>query len=186
MRSSFSLPKFLFFCCIFLPVRFFGQQRPSILCISIEDTSPQFVNCYGNKNSSTPFIDKLAGGGVRFTNAFSTGTVCSPSRSTIITGMRTYEMGTGNHRSAYPIPSFIKGFPSYLRKEGYYTSNNSKTDYNIQHADSMKKDCWNESSDTAGWWKRLPGQPFFSVFNFMDSHQSRTMSDSYDKYVEEV
>ncbi len=100
---------------LFMPL-FFGsaviaQQKPNILWITIEDTSPQFVGCYGNKDARTPVIDRLAKEGVRFTNAFSTGTVCSPSRSCIITGVKTYKTGTGNHRSNYPVPDYIKGIP---------------------------------------------------------------------------
>ena len=56
------------------------QPKPNILWVTIEDSSPQFFGCYGNTNARTPVIDKLAEEGVRFTNAFSTGTVCSPSR----------------------------------------------------------------------------------------------------------
>ena len=164
----------------------FAQMKPNILWITIEDTSPHFIGCYGNKNARTPVIDRLAGEGVRFTNAFSTGTVCSPSRSTIITGVRTYEAGTGNHRSNYPIPTAIHGFPHYMQLQGYYTANNSKTDYNVADPEAFTKDAWNESSGKAGWWNRRPGQPFFAVFNYNDSHQSRTMTDTYAKYVEEV
>lgn len=160
--------------------------KPNILWITIEDTSPQFVGCYGNKNARTPVIDQLAAEGVRFTNAFSTGTVCSPSRTTIITGVKTYEAGTGNHRSKYPVPDYIKGFPYYMQQVGYYTSNNVKTDYNVAHENEFIKEAWNESSNTAGWWNRKPGQPFFSVFNFTDSHQSRTMTESYKWYEENV
>lgn len=85
--------------------------KPNILWITIEDTSPQFIGCYGNKDARTPIIDKLASEGIRFTNAFSTGIVCSPSRTAIITCVKTYKTGTGNHRSKYPVPEFIKGFP---------------------------------------------------------------------------
>ena len=161
-------------------------QQPNVLWLTIEDTSPQFIGCYGNADASTPHIDRLAREGVRFTNAFSTGTVCSPSRSTIITGVRTYAMGSGNHRSAYPIPDTIKGFPYYLQQQGYYTTNNSKTDYNVAHAKEFTQEAWNESSDQAGWWNRTPGQPFFAVFNFADSHQSRTMTHPYTWYQENV
>ena len=164
----------------------YAQKRPNILWITIEDTSPQFVGCYGNPNARTPVIDHLAQEGVRFTNAFSTGTVCSPSRCTIITGVRTYKMGTGNHRSNYPIPGFIHGFPYYMQKAGYYVTNNKKTDYNVGNVQAFTKEAWNESSGTAGWWGRKPGQPFFAVFNFMDSHQSRTMTMPYDWYQEHV
>ena len=162
------------------------QPKPNILWITIEDTSPQFVGCYGNKDARTPVIDELAKEGVRFTNAFSTGTVCSPSRTAIITGMKTYNTGTGNHRSKYPVPVYMKGFPYYMQKEGYYTTNNSKTDYNVANEEQYIKEAWNESSDEAGWWSRKPGQPFFAVFNFMDSHQSRTMTMTYNWYLKNV
>ncbi|MVZ62962.1 sulfatase-like hydrolase/transferase [Sphingobacterium humi] len=163
-----------------------AQSRPNILWITIEDTSPQFVGCYGNPDARTPTIDRLAKEGVRFTNAFSTNTVCSPSRTTLITGVRTYENGTGHHRSKFPLPAFMQGFPHYMQEAGYYTCNNAKTDYNIQNDKEYIKAAWNESSDKAGWWNRKSGQPFFAVFNYMDSHQSRTMTDPYDKYVQTV
>lgn len=163
------------------------KARPNILWITIEDTSPHFIGCYGDKNARTPVIDRLAGmGGVRFTNAFSTGTVCSSSRSAIITGVKTYKTGTGNQRSEYPIPEFIKGFPHYLQNQGYYTSNNQKTDYNIFGEKKFIEETWNESSGNAGWWNRIPGQPFFAVFNFLDSHQSRTMHLTYEWYEKNV
>lgn len=161
-------------------------QRPNILWITIEDTSPQFIGCYGNEQADTPVIDQLAREGVRFTNAFSTGTVCSTSRSTLITGVPTYKMGTGNHRSNYPIPDAIKGFPFYMQQQGYYVTNNSKTDYNLENEKQFIQETWDESSNEAGWWNRAEGQPFFAVFNFIDSHQSRTMTNPYSWYKEEV
>jgi arylsulfatase A-like enzyme len=164
----------------------YAQLKPNILWITIEDTSPQFIGCYGNKNARTPVIDKLAKEGVRFTNAFSTGTVCSPSRTAIITGVKTYKAGTGNHRSKYAVPDFIKGFPYYLQQLGFYTTNNAKTDYNVANEKEFIAEAWNESSGKAGWWNRKPGQPFFAVFNYMESHQSRTMTETYDWYLENV
>lgn len=178
--------KLLLVSFLFFSSMAFSQQKPNILWVTIEDTSPQFIGCYGNKNASTPVIDKLAEDGVRFTNAFSTGTVCSPSRSTIITGVRTFKMGTGNHRSNYSVPDFIHGFPYYLQKQGYYVTNNSKTDYNVGNVETFTREAWNESSNKAGWWNRKPGQPFFAVFNFMDSHQSRTMTNTYEWYLKNV
>lgn len=163
-----------------------AQPRPNILWITIEDTSPQFIGCYGNQVANTPTIDRLASEGVRFTNAFSTNTVCSPSRTSLITGVPTWKAGTGNHRSKYPVPGFIKGFPYYLQQAGYYTTNNSKTDYNVANEKDFIQEAWNESSNQAGWWNRPDGQPFFAVFNFNDSHQSRTMTWPYAQYKQEV
>ncbi|MEQ8582601.1 MAG: sulfatase-like hydrolase/transferase [Marinoscillum sp.] len=163
-----------------------AQSRPNMLWVVIEDTSPEYIGCYGNEVVNTPHIDSLASIGVRFRNAYSTGTVCSPSRSAIITGVKTYKTGTGDHRSSAPLPDQIRGFPAWLRESGYYTSNNSKTDYNTSSANRLIRESWNESSNAAGWWNRAPGQPFFSVFNFGASHQSRTMTNPYDLYQKQV
>ncbi len=186
MTSQLNLAGIVFAAINFSGLTTTAQQKPNILWVTIEDTSPQFIGCYGNKEARTPVIDQLAKEGVRFTNAFSTGTVCSPSRSCIITGVKTYKTGTGNHRSNFPVPEFIKGFPYYLQKEGYYTTNNNKTDYNIANAGPFIREAWNNCSGKAGWWNRKPGQPFFAVFNFMDSHQSRTMTQSYQWYLKNV
>ncbi|WP_158275588.1 sulfatase family protein [Marinilabilia rubra] len=156
--------------------------RPNILWITIEDTSPHFLGCYGNSDAKTPNIDELADKGVRFTRAFATGAVCSSSRSTIVTGLYTGQLGTGNHRSKYEIPKEIRGFPALLREAGYYTTNNKKLDYNIANMKPFVADAWNESSGQAGWWGRGKDQPFFAVFNFMSSHQSRTMTNPWNWY----
>ncbi len=188
MKSYSQEIKCLIIGCLllFLPNLGLGQDRPNILWLTFEDTSPQFIGCYGNIHAETPVMDKLAEQGIRFTSAFSKGTVCSPSRSAIITGVPTYKLGSGNHRSSFPIPDFIKGFPEYLKNAGYFVTNNSKTDYNIAGMREFVSETWNESSDKAGWWDRKPGQPFFSVFNIPDSHQSRTMSMSYEWYEKNV
>ena len=183
--------KCTFHLILFFTILFYGCSnkevlKPNILWITIEDTSPQFIGCYGNEVASTPNIDQLANEGIRFTNAFSTGTVCSPSRTAIITGVKTYTTGTGHHRSKINLPESMKGFPYYLRMLGYYTSNNKKTDYNVVNEGRFITEAWNESSGNAGWWNRQEGQPFFSVFNYTDSHQSRTMTETYEWYEENV
>ena len=160
--------------------------RPNILWLTFEDTSPQFIGCYGDSLAKTPTMDRLAAEGVRFTSAFSTGTVSSPSRFCLITGMTPITMGTGHHRSQYPIPDFVHGFPKYLKDAGYYTTNNSKTDYNNASEKRIIAESWDESSNKAGWWNRKPGQPFFAVFNSFHSHQSRTMTNPWSYYEKQV
>jgi arylsulfatase A-like enzyme len=174
----------LIIICCSVPLIVSGQskEQPNILWITIEDTSPHFIGCYGNKDARTPNIDRLAAAGVRFTNAFANAPVCSSARSTIITGALNETLGTGNHRSNYPLPDFIKGFPTFLKNQGWYTSNNVKTDYSTSDSKRLVRESWHESSNKAGWWNRGPDQPFFSVFNHMDSHQSRTMTNPYKWY----
>lgn len=181
-------------------------RRPNILWITLEDTSVHFLGCYGDRRARTPHLDRLALEGVRFTRAFSTAPVCAPSRCAIITGCLAEALGTGQMRSAYPIPADIPGFPHYLRQMGYFTTNNLKTDYNLQNEPRFVAQAWDqcfgsggwgttfdprdsvprEDSREAGWWNRPAGSPFFSVFNLFNSHQSRTMTHPYDWYREKI
>jgi arylsulfatase A-like enzyme len=159
---------------------FTQQQKPNIVWITIEDTSPDFIGCYGNKQAKTPNIDALAAEGVRFTNAHSTNTICSPSRHTIITGIRTAQDGAGHHRSSFNLPSYIKGFAYYVKNGGYFTSNYSKTDYNAGNEKAIIQQNWTKQGGQASFVKREhKTQPFFSVFNIDETHQSRTMTNTY-------
>lgn len=156
-------------------------SRPNILWISLEDTTPRF-GCYGDPVARTPNIDRLAAGGCRFPNAFSTAGVCAPSRSAIITGMYQTSIGTHHMRtthtnqhtpdmptpySAVP-PPYVKTFTEYLRGAGYYCTNNSKTDYQF----TPPSTAWDDCSNTGHWRNREEGQPFFSVFNPTVTHES--------------
>ena len=67
------------------------------------------------------------------------------------------------------LPNSVRMFPCYLRDAGYYTSNNVKEDYNLEHTGKV----WDDSSDKAHWRNRREGQPFFSVFNLMITHESQ-------------
>lgn len=158
-------------------------ERPNILWITAEDMSPT-LGCYGDSYAKTPNIDKFATESVRYTNAFAAAPVCSPSRSTLITGMWAPSTGTSQMRSGYPLPSEVKGFPTYLREAGYFTTNNVKTDYNTADINRLIEESWDINSDTAHWRseKREGDQPFFSVFNHMVSHQSRTMVWPYQAF----
>ncbi|MGK6352008.1 sulfatase-like hydrolase/transferase [Parapedobacter sp. DT-150] len=146
-------------------------DRPNILWIVSEDNSP-FLGCYGDTFAATPRLDRLASEGVLYERAFSAAPVCAPSRSTLITGVYPTAMGTEHMRSQYPIPELIRLFPEYLRKAGYYTTNNAKTDYNLSPLAGRMDAAWDESSNTATYKNRKPGQPFFAVFNTNISHES--------------
>ncbi|MDF1851216.1 MAG: sulfatase-like hydrolase/transferase [Verrucomicrobiales bacterium] len=163
------------------------QDRPNILWITAEDMSPT-LGAYGDEFATTPNLDAFAKESVRYTSAFSAAPVCAPSRSTLITGMWAPSIGNHHMRSAYPVPPEVKGFPSYLREAGYFTTNNVKTDYNSADAQRFIDESWDASSPTAHWRseKREDGQPFFSVFNQMVSHQSRTMVWPYEAFEEHV
>ncbi len=142
-------------------------DRPNILWIVSEDNG-RFIGCYGDQFADTPNIDRLARDGIVYRNAFAAAPVCAPNRSTIITGCYASSLGTQHMRSTNRIPDMIRLFPEYLRKAGYYCSNNSKTDYNLS---PVARDAWHEIRN-GHYRNRKPGQPFFAVFNLTTTHES--------------
>ena len=104
-----------------------------------------------------------------YENAFANASVCAPARSTLATGMYASSLGTHHMRSKNPIPEYAKFYGNYFREAGYYCTNNSKEDYNVQ---SKPDGCWDESSKKATYRNRQPDQPFFAVFNHGVSHES--------------
>jgi N-sulfoglucosamine sulfohydrolase len=158
-------------------------DKPNILWITCEDISP-YLGCYGDSYAKTPNLDKLARESVLYTKAFATAPVCAPSRSCLVTGVYATSTGTQHLRSEVILPERIKCFPEYLRSAGYYCSNNYKKDYNFTDVN-----VWDESSQTAHWRKRKPGQPFFSVFNFTSTHQGQingSDEEFFEKYTSKL
>jgi len=143
-------------------------QRPNVLWITCEDISPN-LGCYGDAYAVTPNLDRLAEQGVRYTHAFATASVCTPARSCLITGIYASSLGTQHLRGPAPLSKSVRCFTEYLRRAGYYCTNNVKEDYNF----ATPKAAWDESSRQAHWRGRQPGQPFFSVFNFTTTHQGQ-------------
>ena len=159
-----------------------SSRRPNILWFSFEDTNPCY-GCYGDTVARTPTLDRLAGQGCVWTNAFSTAGVCAPARSAVITGMYPISIGTHHMRTTHKnracpevptpysavIPHYVKCFTEYLRAEGYYCTNNDKTDYQF----TPPMTAWDECSSSAHWRNRPdPEQPFFAVFNPTRTHES--------------
>jgi len=164
-----------------------SAPRPKhILWLSFEDTNPRF-GCYGDPVARTPHMDRLAAEGCRYEKVFSVAGVCAPSRCAIITGMYPTAIGAHHmrttHRRALPPqtpqpyecvpPHFVKCFTEYLRAEGWFCTNNSKTDYQFKAPSTA----WDENGEDAHWRHRQPGQPFFSVFNITRTHESGMWAD---------
>ncbi len=160
------------------------SARPNIVWITVEDMSPR-LGAYGDPLARTPHIDRLAAEGRRYTRAFTTAGVCAPSRAAIITGMYQTAIGAHHMRSYQEMPTHkpywavpppqVKAFTEYLRAAGYYTSNNSKTDYQFAPITDERQPltAWDASGKTAHWRGRKPGQPFFAVFNSTRTHESQ-------------
>lgn len=160
-------------------------DRPNVLWITVEDMSAN-LGCYGDPVAHTPNIDAFAREAVRYTRAFSTAPVCSPARACLITGVYATSLGNPHLRCEVPLPAGFKGYAAYLRDAGYFTSNNVKTDYNLRDEPAFIREAWTRSAANAHWRQRAAGQPFMSVFNFMDTHQSRSSAWPQEQFEREV
>ncbi len=193
LLSSLLLISILISCNIspdkFKTIGYQRPARPNILWISCEDMSPR-LGCYGDEVANTPNIDQLAMEGRRYTNVYTSAPVCAPCRAGIITGMYQTSIGAQHMRTSHKgeglptpyeavPPHYVKTFTEYLRANGYYCTNNKKTDYQFGNPFTV----WDECGQDAHYTHRVDtSQPFFAVFNFTITHESQTwgMPDSTD------
>ena len=154
-----------------IPATLYGADRPNFMWIVSEDNSKHYLRLFDQHGAETPHIRKLAQHGLVFDHAFSNAPVCSVARTTLATGLYTVRIGAHFHRKLKPVtmPPGWKLFQQYLHDAGYYTTNRSKTDYNV---DVDVRAVWDESSRRASWTHRAEGQPFFHMESHPVSHES--------------
>lgn len=152
--------------------------RPNVLWLIAEDIGTD-LGCYGDKDARTPNLDRLASQGCMYRHAFSTGPVCSSSRSALMTGMYQTSFGAQNHRShrddGYRLPEGFVLLTDRLRAAGYFTANvvqlpppitwrgAGKTDWNFQPAA--------KPFDSAKWTDLKTHQPFYAQVNIHETHR---------------
>lgn len=145
----------------------------NILWIVADDLGTD-LGCYGNTLVHTPNLDKLASESVLYSNLFTVTAVCSPSRSSLITGMYPVTLGLHNHRTRYKkeLPDSIKPITEYFKDAGYFVSNGSvkdigargKLDYNFQAS-------FDDLYQGTHWNQRKNGQKFFSQIQIFYPHR---------------
>ena len=115
-------------------------KRPNVLMIAVDDLRPD-LGCYGHAEAKTPHIDALAGRGMVFRRAYCQQAVCSPSRTSLLTGLRpdstkVYDLQT-HFRDT--IPDVIT-LPQHFKESGYYTVGMGK----IYHGGLDDPKSWSE------------------------------------------
>lgn len=173
------------------------SDRPNIILIATEDMNAR-IGAFGDPVANTPNLDALAKESVRFTNAFTMAGVSAPSRAGLITGVFAHTIGLQHMRTATRPegayvgvpPSWIKGYPELLRRSGYFTYNDTKTDYQFTrgHADVGPFSLWSAHGDYGNMddlrvpvaWRNydLQGKPFFMNFNPQITHESALFTDN--------
>jgi arylsulfatase A-like enzyme len=104
------------------------ENKPNILFLFADDQRSGTIHALGNKEIITPQLDKLAKGGVAFTNAYimggSSGAVCAPSRAMLMTGRHLYGIEKQDWRA--DISQQNKTMPEVFREAGYVTFGTGK------------------------------------------------------------
>jgi len=121
----------LLFLLLVLQATMYAQQKPNIVFILSDDAGYADFSFQSNRLINTPNIDRVAKEGVKFTNAYVTGAVCSPSRAGLLTGVYQAKFGhtiNFTQGNKYNLPLDSLGLPldqklvgDYLKPIGYTT-----------------------------------------------------------------
>jgi arylsulfatase A-like enzyme len=143
-------------------------SRPNILFIMADDHAAHAMSCYGSRINQTPNLDRIANGGMRFTNCFCTNSICTPSRASILTG--TYNHVNNVTTLTTPMDNRLQTFPKLLQEVGYQTAIFGKW-----HLGQGPDHCPSGFDD----WAVLPGQGLYHnpdfVFKGADGGTRRTV-----------
>ncbi len=87
-----------------LPPAVAAAERPNVIVILVDDLGWADLGCTGSKLNETPHLDRLAADGVRFTQAYSACTVCSPTRAALLTGKYPARLHLTDWIAGHPAP----------------------------------------------------------------------------------
>ncbi len=103
-----------------------AAAKPNIVYIMADDLGYADLSCYGRREYKTPSIDSIATGGVRFLQAYANSSVCSATRTAVITGRYQQRLRIGLEepllQKPYGLPPTHPTLPSLLKKAGYGTT----------------------------------------------------------------
>ncbi|MGC9352884.1 MAG: sulfatase-like hydrolase/transferase [Mariniphaga sp.] len=130
-----------------------SQEAKNVLFIAVDDLRAE-LNCYGSTHMHTPNIDQLASDGMLFTNAYTQQAICTPSRISMLTGLRPAT--TGIYKLDDKLKEKASGvvsMPKTLKNSGYYTISLGKI-YHHQNDDpaAWTEEAWRPKNGTDGTW----------------------------------
>ena len=108
-----------------------AADKPDIVIIMVDDMGFSDVGCYGSE-IDTPHLDRLAAGGLRFTQFYNTGRCC-PTRAALLTGLYPHQAGMGHMTDDFGSPAYqghlndrCVTIAQALKPAGYFTAVSGK------------------------------------------------------------
>ena len=160
----------------------------NILLITADDLGPM-LGCYGERRIRTPHLDALAKNATRFQTAWVTQASCSPSRSSMFTGL--YPHGTGQYglaNTGYKLhdPLQRATLPNVLKEHGYRTGIIGKLHVEPEgsfqfdfdhHTGANTRKVREVATRARDFFRETAGRPFFLMVNFSDPYAFRREND---------
>lgn len=155
-----------------------AADRPNLLFIAIDDLRPE-LGCYGSEAVKSPNLDALAAKGMRFDRAYCQQAICSPSRASLLSGLRPDQTGiTHNYVEFRDLNPDVVTIPQYFMANGYETVSSGK----IFHRPKADPQSWSRQPA----YKKTPFKKPGYTFALPENHELRMQqrAEMFEKYGE--
>lgn len=158
-----------------------SNRPPNVILFIADNLGWRDLGCCGDPNAISPNLDRMAGNGVRFTNAFVTASSCSPSRSSIASGQSPHSVGTlglTHLNPKFQMPTDTPTIADVMKRRGHTTAIDGK--WHIAPFKPVKKYGYDshlnmyeitESDQAKKYISQNRDRPFFLEMNFMQTHR---------------
>lgn len=136
-----------------------ARRRPNLLYLIADDHAGYVLGADGNRQASTPHLDRLASEGTRFANHFCNSPVCTPSRQSLLTGLLPHAAGVT--RLTTPLSENRMTLAKRLQAAGYDTAVFGKMHFNRPGRAGLHGfgTCMTEGEMNRGWQRDVKPQP---------------------------
>jgi len=163
-------------------------NQPNIVIIMADDMGFSDIGCYGGE-IKTPNLDRLAGGGLRFTHFYNTGRCC-PTRASLLTGLYPHQTGMGN----MVRDQNLLGYRGQLNRDcvtmaevlgaaGYFTAGTGKwhlTPFDNPKDPAANRDSWPMQRGFQKYFGTLPGGGnYFDPHGLVRGNEPATAGDDF-------
>lgn len=151
-----------------------NQSRPNVLMVLSDQHNASLLECAGHEQVKTPNLNRFAQDGVRFANAYTQNTICTPSRVSILSGQYCHNHGI--YGLSGPTPEGLDNFMRHFKRHGYRTAGFGKL-----HLPNSPRNWIADDLDRFGDTYELPDGTHgdSEYLRYLEQHGVRKKEDSW-------